>query len=275
LAINASGEIIGYYTDAGGLNHGFLLSGGQYTTLDDPHAGTGAGQGTFPEGITASGVIVGQYIDANGVHGFELRKGQYTALDDPAGVQGSGANGTNDSGQVAGSYNDANGVMHGYLLTGGRYRTFDDPAGVQGSSADAINDSGQVVGLYYDAAGDVHGYLATKEADSPIGGSDGSAIGSGATAALPSVLFAQDQALNGTGAVLSNNTAWEAGGLSHEAPLAADASAVAEPLITATATAEDVATRAALSHSPRNLLPRTNSASAAIIVDDSDAFLWQ
>jgi hypothetical protein len=49
---------------------------------------------------------------------------------------------------------------------------------------------------------------------------------------LPSALFARDQSLNGTSAVLGNNTAWEAGGLSHKASLAADASAVAEQLIT-------------------------------------------
>jgi hypothetical protein len=89
-----------------------------------------------------------------------------------------------------------------------------------------------VVGLYYDSTGVVHGYLATNKDDSPVGGSDGSAIGPGATAALPSALFAQDRAFTGTSAVLSNNTAWEAGGLSYEAPLAAAASAVAEQLIT-------------------------------------------
>jgi uncharacterized membrane protein len=121
-------------------------------------------------------VIVGQYIDANGVNGFELANGQYTTLDNPAGVQGSGADGNNDFGQVAGFYNNASGVIHGYLLTGGRYRTFDDRAGVQGSAADAINASGQVVGLYYDSTGVVHGYLATNKDDSPVGGSDGSSV---------------------------------------------------------------------------------------------------
>jgi probable HAF family extracellular repeat protein len=62
---------VGYYLDASNVDHGFLLSHGQYTTLDDPSAGTGAFQGTLAFGINASGKIVGNYTDANGViHGF-------------------------------------------------------------------------------------------------------------------------------------------------------------------------------------------------------------
>src|SRR5262245_27195857 len=63
--INSSGEIVGLYLDANSVMHGYLLSGGQYTTIDDPNAGTGPGQGTFVGGINASGTIVGSYTDAN------------------------------------------------------------------------------------------------------------------------------------------------------------------------------------------------------------------
>src|SRR5262249_53253906 len=84
LGINARGQIVGQYSDASNVSHGFLLSGGQYTTIDDPSAGTGAGQGTDAGGINASGRIVGTYTDANNVnHGFLLSGGQYTTLDDP------------------------------------------------------------------------------------------------------------------------------------------------------------------------------------------------
>ena len=34
------GQIVGEYRDAGGRTHGFLYSGGFYTTLDDPLAGS-------------------------------------------------------------------------------------------------------------------------------------------------------------------------------------------------------------------------------------------
>jgi probable HAF family extracellular repeat protein len=62
---------VGLYTDANNVNHGFVLLQGQYTTLDDPNAGTGAFHGTLAFGINASGKIVGNYTDANGaIHGF-------------------------------------------------------------------------------------------------------------------------------------------------------------------------------------------------------------
>jgi uncharacterized membrane protein len=58
--INDAGQIVGY-TDA----HGFLDSGGTYTTLDDPSA---AIVGTFATGINASGQIVGYYDDSSDVY---------------------------------------------------------------------------------------------------------------------------------------------------------------------------------------------------------------
>jgi uncharacterized membrane protein len=106
---------VGLYADAGGVFHGFLLSHGQYTTLDDPNAGTTANQGTEALGLNDRGQIVGQYIDAAGVgHGFLLSHGHYTTLDDPnagtAAGQGTFAGAINASGQVVGAYFDAAGV---------------------------------------------------------------------------------------------------------------------------------------------------------------------
>ena len=40
--INATGQIVGSYTNVSGA-HGFLLSGGTYTTLDDPLGTNGTG----------------------------------------------------------------------------------------------------------------------------------------------------------------------------------------------------------------------------------------
>jgi hypothetical protein len=160
--------------DANPVIHGFLLSHGQYTTLNDPNAGTGLSQGTFAFGINASGQIVGSYSDANNVsHGFLLLHGQYTTLDDPnAGTgafQGTVAEGINASGDIVGVYHDASNVFHfhGFLLSHGQYTTLDDPnAGTgagQGTLAFGINSSGKIVGNYTDANGLVHGFLATPE----------------------------------------------------------------------------------------------------------------
>jgi len=41
--INTSGQIAGYYVDSSNSSHGFLLSGGTYTALDDPLANAVAG----------------------------------------------------------------------------------------------------------------------------------------------------------------------------------------------------------------------------------------
>jgi uncharacterized membrane protein len=113
--------IVGFYFDANSVQHGFLLRGGQYTTLDDP-AGV---LGSVASGLNNRGQVTGGYFDADGViHGFVLSGGQYTTIDDPAGVLGSGADSINNSGTVVGQYVDANGVTHGYLATKGH----DDPA---------------------------------------------------------------------------------------------------------------------------------------------------
>ena len=65
--INASGTIVGFY-EAAGVTHGFLLSGGTYTTIDPLGA-----MSTTAQGINDMGQIVGQYTDAsNHVHGFLL-----------------------------------------------------------------------------------------------------------------------------------------------------------------------------------------------------------
>ncbi len=57
--INAQGDVVGFYVAvAGGQQHGFVLAGGRYTSLDFPVAGVRA---TAANGINARGEIVGQY----------------------------------------------------------------------------------------------------------------------------------------------------------------------------------------------------------------------
>ncbi len=64
--INNAGVIVGVYFDVNGASHGFVLSGGVYTTVDVPGA-----TGTAINSINAKGEIVGSYDDAGGAtHGF-------------------------------------------------------------------------------------------------------------------------------------------------------------------------------------------------------------
>src|SRR5262245_65523912 len=78
FGVNDADEIVGSYQDATG-QHGFLLSGGTYTTFDLPLATLG----TFATGINASGQIVGDYHNSTGRYsGFLLRNSTESTRDD-------------------------------------------------------------------------------------------------------------------------------------------------------------------------------------------------
>src|SRR6516162_3181733 len=164
FGINTSGQIVGVYGNASG-GHGFLLSGGTYTTIDEPLA-TG---GTSAQGINDVGQIVGVYINASGRHGFLLNGGTYTTLNDPLATGGTFAQGFNDMGQIVGQYLNASG-FHGFLAVpngDGTYTTLDDPLATAGSTdAPSINTAGQIVGSYQNASGG-HGFLLTITPNPP------------------------------------------------------------------------------------------------------------
>ena len=68
--MNPSGEIVGVYRDASSKIHGFLMTRGQFFSIDYPAPGVRATQ-VF--GINPQGDVVGAYVDAAGVmHGFLL-----------------------------------------------------------------------------------------------------------------------------------------------------------------------------------------------------------
>lgn len=83
MGISAAGEIVGSYTDAAGKVHGYVLSGGVFTTIDVPGA-----SGTEARGIGPGGDIVGDYWmpgePAMNSHGFALRRnGELVPIDFP------------------------------------------------------------------------------------------------------------------------------------------------------------------------------------------------
>src|SRR5262249_20649507 len=87
---NNTRQIVGGYQDGSLIPHGFLLDHGTYTTLDVFQ--------TTPQGINASGQIVGWYSGADGLQGFLLDNGRYRRLAPPGSIQGQ-AYGINTSGQ--------------------------------------------------------------------------------------------------------------------------------------------------------------------------------
>ena len=101
------------FTTAGDGQHGFLYSGGTYTTLDDP-----LGVDTHAYGINDAAQIVGSYFDGSGgSHSFLLSGGSYTTLDDPLATQYISAYGINNTGQIVGSYEGSSSGSHGFLAT--------------------------------------------------------------------------------------------------------------------------------------------------------------
>ncbi len=169
-SINDSGQIVGTYVDPPyldpdmlvsmpGASHGFLLSGGTFTTLDIPGATAGT---TSPSGFNATGQIVGSYQDAAGSHGFLLSGGTVSPIDVPGAAAGTtSAYGIKAVGQIVGSYVDATG-LHGFLDSGGTFTTIDAPGAAGGGTrAYGISATGQIAGSFTDAKNVVHGFLAS------------------------------------------------------------------------------------------------------------------
>jgi len=124
-------------------------------TFDAPGAGTGAGQGTYANGINAGGATVGWYVDGNNVnHGFlRTPEGTIVTFDAPGAGTGAGqgtlAYAMNSSEEVAGEYFDGNGVQHAFLRASqGKITTFDAPGTGQGTFACDVNDAGEISGDY-------------------------------------------------------------------------------------------------------------------------------
>lgn len=196
---NDAGTTFGGYTDAAGIQHGFVIRGHRFETVDfrghlnsnvdavdgcdtilgvywdadhvfhgllsrngneTPFDVNGA-RDTYPLGLNDKGDSVG-YWDTDGVvtHGYLRRaNGEVSVLDAP-GAASTVAFAVNEHGQVAGYYADAAGALHGFVKTGQQFRQLDVPGGVA-TIVTALNNAGSVAGEYFDAGGVRHGFVAT------------------------------------------------------------------------------------------------------------------
>jgi hypothetical protein len=110
-AVGNDGTIVGQFSDATGMAHGYVDQGGTFTTIDVPGASSTGVQGLNNR---TNRDIVGWYVDASGaVHGFVLRKGKFVTVDVPSGTN-TVVNAINDHRQIVGYYSDANGVQTGF-----------------------------------------------------------------------------------------------------------------------------------------------------------------
>jgi len=166
--INANRDIVGWYLDKKGT-HGFLFSGGNFTSIDFP----GAAADTEAWKINDFGEIAGRYKGSTDgkFHVFVLSGGNFTAIpDDPdafetAVVEDGGLNG---AGQIVSQYHSSKhcalftsvGCLHGFLFSGGVYTTIDFPASTE-TLVLGINTSDDMVGGYEDTSGKFHAFLRT------------------------------------------------------------------------------------------------------------------
>jgi len=155
--INASGQMVGNYTDQSRVEHGFLYDGTNFTTID-PSGSTGA----EANDINDAGHIVGDYLDAENVlHGFLYNGRQFTNVDFPGAI-GTLAYGINTKGEIVGIYYDSAGA-HGFLLNKKVYSSIDYP-GASSTYGYGINDAGATAGEFQDAGGLVHGFTHSGSA---------------------------------------------------------------------------------------------------------------
>ncbi len=153
--INTSGEIAGWFTDTVAY-HGFLLSGGHYTPIDV------AGAASMEiHAINDSGQMVGYVNDGMNGHGVLVSGGTDTPIDAPGAGSFTSANGINNAGEIAGTFQTAAGALHGFVRdTSGVFETI-DPPGSLSTSVFGINNAGQIVGGFSDT-GTQNGFLGTS-----------------------------------------------------------------------------------------------------------------
>jgi hypothetical protein len=135
LGINNAGDIVGSYQTNSGW-HGFILSKGIYTTIEDvDHIG-----GTFLFGINDRGQVVGCCSPTGFM--YNLKKGTFSEITYPGATE-TYPQGINNAGTVSGYYR--NSTLFGFELSGSTYRTI-APQGGSDIQMYGISTSGEVAG---------------------------------------------------------------------------------------------------------------------------------
>jgi hypothetical protein len=158
--INRGGTVTGSYTDASGLNHGFLRSpSGVFTTFDVP----GNSTSTISAAINIYGATTGTFVDAfNAQHGYlRNQDGSFITFDVPGmGVGGSiGTVSINPSGSVVGFWQSASSPLEGFLRNPDNSVTVLNFPGSLSTVPLCLNDLGSVTGYYQDTTGSSHGFV--------------------------------------------------------------------------------------------------------------------
>jgi YVTN family beta-propeller protein/probable HAF family extracellular repeat protein len=166
---NNAQVLVGDYLDESGNTHGYIFTGGSFSTLDFPGNNI-----TVPQDVNDLGQVVGQYFDSDGVsHGFQWSKGTFTTVDFPGSIS-TFAGGINNAGEIVGGYADSSDTRHGFLFSGGKFSTVDIP-GASGTSLSGINNQDHIAGNFADDSGQ-HGFLLTNNGMTTINAPNSSDI---------------------------------------------------------------------------------------------------
>jgi len=155
----AKGAIVGAYTNAAGVNYGYIDTGGKFQPISDPSAQLHKGQGTVITGVNPAGQVVGLFFDATGAHGFTYLNGKYTTIDytsKGATIAYSWVNGISSKGVMVGYFCcTASKGTGSYLYYHGVFAGQTDPkAGAVGATEfiGIAPTSGEVVGCWWSNA---------------------------------------------------------------------------------------------------------------------------
>ena len=150
LGINNKGQAAGYFQDNAStpLQHAYVREkNGDFLVLNLPMPSSQA------TSINDKGTVVGflqqSTADTNS-SGFIRKNGKVTVLNYPHSTF-TQALGVNNSDEVVGTYNDANGMAHGFMYEDGNYQTIDFADGgtnVTGTVVNGINNRGEIVGFF-------------------------------------------------------------------------------------------------------------------------------
>jgi probable HAF family extracellular repeat protein len=155
LGINNRDQEAGYFQDANNMQHAYVREqDGAFLVLNLPMPSSQA------TSINDHGTVVGFMQPSNGAatsEGYVLKDDKLTVLQFP-GSSFTQALGVNNSDDVVGFYNDANGVTHGFVYDNGNYEQI-DAQGAQATTINGINNRNQVVGFSMDQNGNSAGLV--------------------------------------------------------------------------------------------------------------------
>jgi probable HAF family extracellular repeat protein len=158
FGINIHGQIVGLFEDQNRKQHGFLRDNGVFSLKDVPGADE-----TNARGINDNGAIVFFHTDDDGIqHGSVSQDGiTFFPIDYlEAGTVHSGPHTINNSNQIVGFFQKADGLVHGYLLNlkSGSFTPIDYPRALH-TDAFGINNVGQIVGVFIDRENQLRSFL--------------------------------------------------------------------------------------------------------------------